>query len=229
MTIQQVGKLGASGEGRIRRSQGFVDEVFALIRADIMSLRIPPDTRISIDSLAREFGVSQTPIREALSMLEAIGLVTKKHFAGYCSAPQLNRKQLDELYEVRLLIEPYAAARAAERMGEEDLARLSALAKSMEPGETRTSYDRFADQDSELHEMIAHGSGNSIIEESLSRLHIHLHVFRLRSHSEVTTEAYAEHERLVAALAARDGRAAEDAMRLHIERSYARLMPFAHG
>src|SRR6187551_1600173 len=119
-----------------------------------MSLRIPPDTRISIDSLARELGVSQTPIREALSMLEAIGLVTKRHYVGYCSAPQLNRQQLDELYEMRLLIEPYAAARAAERMNDADLAALAALAHSMEPGDSRTSYDRFADQDSELHDMI---------------------------------------------------------------------------
>src|SRR5262245_65960577 len=86
---------------RIKRSQGFVDEVYELIRADIMSLRIPPDTRISIDSLARQLGVSQTPIREALSRLEATGLVTTQHFVGYCSAPQLIRRQLDELSELR--------------------------------------------------------------------------------------------------------------------------------
>ena len=93
----------------MKRSQGFVDEVYELIRADIMSLRIAPDTRISIDELARQIGVSQTPIREALSRLEAVGLVTKRHFAGYCSAPQITRQQLDELYELRLLLEPYAA------------------------------------------------------------------------------------------------------------------------
>src|SRR5262245_27024437 len=182
-----------SGERRLKRSQGFVEEVFALIRADIMSLRIPPDTRISIESLVRELGVSQTPIREALSMLEAIGLVTKRHFVGYCSAPQLNRKQLDELYEVRLLIEPYAARCAAERMSAAELQKIASLAQSMEPGETRKSYDRFADQDSQLHDLIALGSGNRLIRESLARLHAHLHIFRLRFHSEVTTEAYVEH------------------------------------
>src|SRR6476660_5258141 len=114
---------------RLKRSQGFVEEVFALIRADIMSLRIPPDTRISIDSLARELGVSQTPIREALSMLEAIGLVTKRRFIGYCSAPKLNRKQFEELFEVRSLIEPYAARCAAQRMSDADLKALRDLAQ----------------------------------------------------------------------------------------------------
>ena len=216
-----------SGERRLKRSQGFVEEVFGLIRADIMSLRIPPDTRISIDSLARELGVSQTPIREALSMLEATGLVTKRHFVGYCSAPQLNRKQFDELYEVRLLIEPYAARCAAERMTDEELEQLRALANSMEPGESRTSYDRFADQDSKLHDMIALGSGNRLIQESLARLHTHLHIFRLRFHSEVTREAYAEHAKLIEALTRRNPEKAEAAMRAHIEKSYKRLVSFA--
>ena len=213
----------------LQRSQGFVEEVFNLIRADLMSLRIPPDTRISIDSLARELGVSQTPIREALSMLEAMGLVTRQHFVGYCSAPQLNRKQIDELYEVRLLIEPYAARCAAERMSAADLKKLADHAQGMQPGDSRTSYDRFADQDSELHNMIALGSGNALIQESLARLHAHLHIFRLRFHSEVTTEAYAEHARLVEALTRRDPAQAEAAMRDHIEKSYQRMVPYAKG
>ena len=116
MTADESNEPSTPTPKRVKRSQGYVEEVFQIIRGDIMSLRIPPDTRISIDQLVRELGVSQTPIREALSMLEATGLVTKQRFVGYCSAPQLNRKQLDELYEVRLLVEPYAARCAAERM-----------------------------------------------------------------------------------------------------------------
>jgi DNA-binding GntR family transcriptional regulator len=211
----------------LKRAPGFVDEIYELIRADIMALRIAPDTRISIDQLARQLGVSQTPIREALSRLEATGLVTKQHFVGYCSAPQLNRRQLDELYEMRLLLEPYAARCATERMSEEQLAKVAALAKAMKPGETRTSYGRFADQDSELHDLIAPGSGNRLIREALARSHTHLHIFRLRFHSEVTKEASTEHAKLVTALAKRRGADAESAMRAHIEKSYERLKAFA--
>jgi len=105
MASQSAGIGEEAGSRRLPRSQGFAEEVMKVIRSDIMSLRIPPDTRISIDQLARELGVSQTPIREALSQLEAMGLVTKRHYVGYCSAPQLSRKQLDELYEARLLLE----------------------------------------------------------------------------------------------------------------------------
>jgi DNA-binding GntR family transcriptional regulator len=211
----------------IRRSQGIVDEVFELIRADIMALRIPPDSRISIDELARKLGVSQTPIREALSRLEATGLVTKRHLFGYCCAPQLDRRQLDELYELRLLLEPFAARCAAERMTPEQLREVSELAKAMEPGDTRHSYDRFAVQDSELHDLIARGSGNVLVRDALARLHTHLHIFRLRFHSEVTREASAEHAALVTALSRRDGAGAEQAMRIHIEKSYQRLQAYA--
>ncbi len=221
------GQDADAGQPRVRRSQGFVEEVFEIIRADIMSLAIPPDSRISIDNLARTLGVSQTPIREALSMLEAIGLVSKRHFVGYCSAPQLNRKQVDQLYEVRLLIEPFAAKCAAERMDDAAIAELAALARAMTPGDSRDSYDAFADQDSELHDRIATGSGNPIIRESLARLHSHLHIFRLRFHSEVATEAVTEHAALIHAISARDPYAAGAAMHDHITRSYARIVPFA--
>jgi len=215
------------GGRRVQRSQGFAEEVLNIIRADIMSLRIPPDTRISIDQLARELGVSQTPIREALSQLEAMGLVTKRHHIGYCSAPQLNRRQLDDLYEMRLLLEPYAARRTAERMTDEKAATLRSLCEAMGPRRAIDSYDQFAQLDAELHDAVATGSGNDIIRESLSRLHAHFHIFRHRSHSEVTKEAHLEHEVLVAALVSGDADGAEQAMRAHIQKSYGRLLPFA--
>jgi DNA-binding GntR family transcriptional regulator len=66
--------------GKIERPTGLAASVYQRVRPDIMSLKIPPDTKVSVDNLARQLGVSQTPIREALSMLEASGLVTKKSF-----------------------------------------------------------------------------------------------------------------------------------------------------
>src|ERR1041384_1605346 len=109
----------------ITRPPGLADEVYRRIRADIMSLKLPPDTRVSVDSLARELGVSQTPIRAALSMLEANGLVSKRHFAGYATSPRMDRAQWDELFEFRLLIEPHAARKAAEMMSDAEVKGLA--------------------------------------------------------------------------------------------------------
>ncbi len=213
---------------RFKRAQGFGEEIFEIIRADIMSLKIPPDTRISIDNLAKELGVSQTPIREALSMLEALGLVSRKQFSGYCTAPKLNRKEFEELYEIRLLLEPYAAKCAARRMDDQAIAEICELAARRQPGqgEGPASFRISADDDTELHAKIAQGSKNRLIQESLSRLHTHLHLFRLHFPSKVNEEVFAEHARLAEALRRRDPREAEAAMRAHIKNSYVRLIRF---
>ena len=209
---------------RLQRTRGLVEEVFQIIRADIMALRIPPNSRISIDKLARELGVSQTPIREALSMLEAIGLVARRLYSGYWCAPQLLRSQIDDLFAVRLLLEPYAARAAAARMSEADMIALARHVETMEPATYALNYDDYADRDAELHDIIARGSGNAIIHDALGRLHSHLHIFRLKSSSEVTTEASREHDAIVKALMRRDGDAAEAAMATHLRRSYERLV-----
>jgi DNA-binding GntR family transcriptional regulator len=203
----------------ILRPSGLAEEVYRRIRADIMSLKLPPDTRVSVDSLARELGVSQTPIREALSMLEANGLVSKRHFAGYATSPRMDRAQLDELFEFRLLIEPHAARKAAESMRDTDMAMLTS-------GEGASSHDAFADMDTQFHKLIAQGAGNHLIADSLARLHIHVHIFRSCFRSEIAEEAVHEHTGIIDAICSRDGAAAERAMRRHIERSYARLRDF---
>ena len=203
----------------IVRPFGLAEEVYRRIRADIMSLRLPPDTRVSVDSLARELRVSQTPIREALSMLEANGLVSKRHFAGYATSPRMDRTQLDELFEFRLLIEPHAARKAAEAMAEADIAVLAS-------GESAPSHDAFADMDTEFHRLIAQGARNQLIADSLARLHIHVHIFRSCFRSEIAEEAVHEHNVIIAAIRARDGERAEAAMRRHIQRSYGRLRDF---
>jgi DNA-binding GntR family transcriptional regulator len=203
----------------ILRPSGLAEEVYRRIRADIMSLRLPPDTRVSVDNLARELGVSQTPIREALSMLEANGLVSKRHFAGYATSPRMDRAQLDELFEFRLLIEPHAARKAAQSMRDADMAMLAS-------GEGAASHDAFADIDTEFHKLIAQGAGNHLIADSLARLHIHVHIFRSCFRSEIAEEAVHEHDGVIAAIRGRDGAAAEAAMRRHIERSYRRLRDF---
>ena len=206
-------------EKAIARPSGLAEEVYRRIRADIMSLRLPPDTRVSVDSLARELGVSQTPIREALSMLEANGLVSKRHFAGYATSPRMDRAQLDELFEFRLLVEPHAARKAAESMRDADMDALTS-------GETAASHDAFADMDTEFHKLIAQGARNHLIADSLSRLHIHVHIFRSCFRSEIAEEAVHEHADIIYALRSRHGPTAEAAMRRHIERSYRRLRDF---
>lgn len=212
--------------GLVKRPTRLGEEVYNVIYDQLVSRLIPPGGRISVDRLVRELGVSQTPIREALSRLEAQGLVVKTHLIGYSAADQMDADRLEQLYELRLLLEPFAAARAAEFMDDATIDSLNKLAADMlscandAPGE---AYGRFAQLDTQFHDLIAAASRNELVQETLANLHIHVHLFRLFYHARVTADAIDEHRHLIDALARRDPTAAEAAMRAHLERSRQRF------
>jgi len=108
------------------RPRALVGEVYNAILDRITSLEIVPGARINMDTLARELGVSPTPVREALSRLEAEGLVLKTHLVGHRALPQLTREQVEQLFELRLLIEPAGAAMAARRLDALKFSRVEA-------------------------------------------------------------------------------------------------------
>ena len=109
-----TGATAASGSGSRRSTKISIREsVFQSLMALLMDHRLEPGTKLSIDGLARELDVSQTPVREALARCESEGLVVRRPNAGYLVAPLLDRAGLDDLYDIRLLLEPAAADRAA--------------------------------------------------------------------------------------------------------------------
>ena len=208
--------------GLLRRPARLGDEVYSAIFARIMSLEIAPGAKITVDAMARQLGVSQTPIREALARLESEGLVNKTHLIGYSAAPQLSAKQFADLYELRLQLEPFAARKCAQIMSDEVIGQLAGLCAEMEAlaqNEGLDSYAQFAQLDMAFHDQIAVSANNELVVEALARLHTHVHLFRLLFHARVTRSAIEEHEKVLSAIKARDPDAAEAAMREHIERS----------
>lgn len=202
-----------------------VERAYEHLLAMLMSLEIAPGERIAIDAVARQLGISQTPIREALSQLEAEKLVTKMPNVGYRASAQMSREEVRDLYTLRQLIEPYAAARAAEAMTDESIAILEAIDRDMSgivDGDVR-AYSRFAEDDATLHRLIATGSGNGLIAETIDRLHSHLHIFRSLYRTNAPREAAREHRIIIDALVAHDPVAAEQAVRIHLERSQERM------
>ncbi|CAM3767846.1 GntR family transcriptional regulator [Polaromonas hydrogenivorans] len=216
----------------LRRPVRLGEEVYNALYAQLMSHKIPPGGRIAVDSLVRELGVSQTPIREALSRLEAQGLVVKTHLIGYSAADQLNKNRLEQLYELRLLLEPAMAAKAAVNMSEPALDALEGIARQMNAlgkADLQIAYGQFAQRDGDFHDLIAAGSGNELAREALANLHTHVHLFRLFHHSRATKEANEEHAQIIAALRRRNANEASQAMRNHIERSRVRFETFFTG
>jgi DNA-binding GntR family transcriptional regulator len=211
----------------IQRHKGLADDVYEAIFNKLMSLEIAPGSRITVDGLVRELEVSHTPIREALGRLEGEGLVVKTHLVGYSATPQITRQHFDELYELRLLLEPDAARRAARRVNEKNVRRLTDTAEQMrrlDGSRERRKYSAFARLDADLHDQVLEIAGNELIRETLAHLHTHFHIFRLMFHARVTEEALSEHESLLVALSSGDEDGAERAMREHIDCSRRRLL-----
>lgn len=216
------------GSTQIHRANSLAEDVYEAIFNQLMSLKIPPGTRITVDTLVKELNVSQTPIREALGRLEGEGLVLKTHLVGFRAAPQITHRRFDELYELRLLLEPDAAGKAALAMDDDKLAILRETAGVMAgrgDKDERVHYSTFARQDGIFHDKIMEFAGNQLIREMLAFQHTHFHIFRLMFHWRVTEEALDEHQALLDAFALRDPEAASKAMRLHIEHSRDRLLP----
>lgn len=204
-----------------RRSTLAID-VYETIKGLLMDHVIAPSAKVNIDALARELDVSPTPVREALARLESDGLVRKRPLSGYTVTPLLSRDEFEQLFEMRLLLEPPAAARAARRAT--DAERTAIAAESQAAGAPRREagyrgYAEFSARDARFHQLIAEAAGNEMLGEAVARLHSHLHLHRLYFPHGQAEDTLDEHARIARAIADGAGRAAAKAMRDHLGQS----------
>ncbi|MEV1171561.1 GntR family transcriptional regulator [Nonomuraea sp. NPDC049784] len=209
-------------KGRVpaARRSILTEDVYERVKSLIMNGDLEAGARVNIYAVARLLDVSQTPVREVLSALESEGLVTKEALRGYSVAPQLSPGQIADLYQLRLLLEPWAAARAAELVTAEARERVRAELNSVTQAPQGTRYEEYhglAEHDTRFHDLIAELSGSEALRESLRRTHGHLHLFRIGyAGRRAGDPTLAEHTRVAEAVAAGSPEAASEAMRAHL-------------
>ncbi|KUJ68633.1 GntR family transcriptional regulator [Streptomyces albus subsp. albus] len=210
--------------------------VCTAIRDDIVSGVHPPGGRLTEEILARRYGVSRVPVREALRTLESEGFVTTRRHAGACVA-QPSEREVADILDIRALVEPLAAARAAQRRTEAHLKVLRGLvrlgrerARGGQLGELRPLGDWF-------HETLAQASGSPSLAGLLLQLRRktdwvyaaeparppaaaydagHAHAAAVRA-----VESWAERGALLDAVARGDADRARTLAEVHAERSLA--------
>lgn len=213
--------------------QVLTDSVYDVVKQQIMDLKLAPSTRLNIDQLARELEVSNTPLREALARLEAEGLVSRRSLQGFTVAAVADRHDVDELFELRLMLEPEAARSASTRVGLDELALLRASVERLaelaaDEGETG-HYRRHRSlvlADEYFHDVIAECSGSKLLRRAVSGLHAHTTLYRVYfqvGYAPEGADTAEEHAAIVDALAERSPSGAARAMRNHIRRSHDRL------
>ncbi|HEX6685256.1 MAG TPA: GntR family transcriptional regulator [Candidatus Limnocylindrales bacterium] len=206
--------------GLVRPAQRvtLTDDVYESVKTMIMEHALAPGERVGIDGLARTLEVSPTPVREALARLESEGLVVKRPMSGYTTSPLLTRDQFEDLFQMRLLLEPEAAARAAgyaEAAQRKRVAAQAAEKLAVRGGDGYRRHAEFTALDERFHHLVAEISGSHLLQEAILRLHSHLHLHRLYFPMG-TGNTVAEHKKVAQAIVRGDTGAAAEAMRAHL-------------
>lgn len=191
------------------------DQVLAELRHRIVNGDYPPGQRLTEDRLAADFGVSRNPVREALRIVQAEGLVTMAPRRGaVVSTPDAST--IADLFAVRTSLETVAARLAAERATPGDVSDLRTLLEAAQRATERADFSRVAELNNELHLRVIAISGNPWLSSISSSMYLHVNwVFRPGA-AHRAPHSWAEHIRLVNAIEAGDPKEAEAAASAHV-------------
>jgi DNA-binding GntR family transcriptional regulator len=187
------------------------------LRGKILDGTIGPGERINVRELGRLLKVSHIPIREAVRLLEAEGLVETKMNVGAVAAG-ISLAELDDVYELRRIIEPAVARRAAAATSDEHIDRLRAALHELEELEKNTeSMDsRIISANRRFHwDLLAPGS-SPLIERTLHSLWRISERYVQRTRAAAMSEAGVQHAQMVALCEQRDGDALADLVHEHL-------------
>jgi len=192
-------------------------EVAERLRQRIFAHEIPPGSWIDEQKLAEQYGISRTPLREALKVLASEGLVELKPRRG-CYVTEISRQDLDDIFPLMALLEGRCAFEATQRVKAAELASLKELHEQLESAAREGRIDAFFEANQAFHKRVQELSGNrwllSVIQDlrkvlKLSRLHSLSLEGRLQ-------QSLDEHRAIVAAICAKDAVTAERLMHDHL-------------
>lgn len=213
---ERRGSAAITGESS--RSQ----RAYFSLRDDIFAFRLLPGDRFSENDVAERFGISRTPVREALLRLQSEGLV-RGHFRNGWEVVPIDLARFEALYELRILLETHAAMRLCQQpvSPRVDRSCLEVLAATWQvpPAERLTDGNQVADLDEAFHRAIVCAAGNpeaaAVHQQVTDRIRI---IRRLDfAYGERIALTYEEHANILAALVACDGTRAVELLTDHIE------------
>ncbi|AZN39724.1 GntR family transcriptional regulator [Paenibacillus albus] len=205
------------------------DELYALLKQQILSHVMPAGDKINIDKLAREFGVSNIPIRESLFRLASEGFVTVIPFKGMFVA-EMSLKDIDEIFEIRIQLEELAIRKSASRITK---ARLQQILNALDGSNEVTAVEQNEQNEEKevlqmnegLHGTLLIYADNFNLQQMVSSLIERIHRYLNLHHYKIDLEAEKEeHRSIVNHLLADNTEDAVKAMRLHLQNSYERLV-----
>jgi len=191
--------------------------VYEHLKESILDGSLTPGTRLVEAQVAEQMGISRSPVREALRLLEADRLTETDPGRG-TSVKQLSTGEIWEVYTARQLIEGYVAALAAERATPADIGRLQEALKRVLALAEAEDYSGTVKADFEVHRLIWEASGHQLLCDILSRLDVQIRMFMavqapMFDHLYDSVE---DHQGIIEAIAAGDAIRARESVERHI-------------
>ncbi len=193
------------------------DSVAEQLRDDILRGVLGPGTQLEQDEVARRFGVSSTPVREAFGLLESEGLLERRPHRGVVVA-KLDSADAEDLWEVRRLIELKAVRRVIARVDQELIKHLDATvtAAEAELGLRRPDLQKFRDHCHHFHEILVDATGSRVFS-AITRVILQLTRFRYGLDRKRMNETIRDHRAMLEALKERDLSTITEVLEHHLD------------
>lgn len=177
------------------------NQIYNIIRSALWRGEYTPGQRLQEVELANRLHVSRSPVREALRQLVADGLVIEIPNKGVY-VKRFTVQDIDEIFDVRLMLESYAIRHAAEHMTDGQRAQILAILRSLQSSYEARDMDRYVADDDDLHKFIVQLGGNSLVDDLYYRVRSMSQQFRVRSLTSHNRfhDSVQEHRDLVTAL-----------------------------
>ena len=185
------------------------------IRSDIIVGHYVPGQRLTEDALAEQFGVSRIPVREALKVLAVEGFVRIAPYYGTFVA-ELSPAEAADLLEIRGVLEPLAAGKAAVHRSDEHLARLREIVREGRQAAFRKELDGLPELNNRFHALLAEASGNTSLTAIIGQLQHKIAWVYAVELPRRAADSWNEHQLIVDALEQRDAELARAVMTEHI-------------
>jgi len=197
------------------------EQVYDILKKDILSLAIQPGENISETILAEKYGVSRSPVRDALRRLRQDGLVIIQPQIGTFVA-EISLFELLEIFEIKIANDPLAARLAAERIDPEDLAPIRRKLEQVKLLDVDKRYQAQKDFDDQLHMLIFNHCGRYLgrICRDLFHYSERIRLYTTKCINIRQLDSLQEAEKILVALENKDAEEAYNAMKDHIENLY---------
>ncbi len=200
------------------QSRLLADRIYEQLKADIISCKYQPGDPLTEIEMANKFNVSRTPIREVCNRLLKEDLLQSIPYKGYIVSP-VNLQDLHELYQIRLVLEPYAAELAARNPSPRFIQELrdNLLVADSQPGQ---EFIQFIAADLDFHKLLAQGCGNRRLARVISDLRNQIErlVYLIyENYGPYHEPTFDEHHEIVRAIEDRNSELARELVSSHIE------------